>query len=179
MKNFLLLFYLLSVAAWSCKDDEPEISACGFSEVEVGQMANPPAHTHPCDYLFATKAGSDWKVHARTYYGNDTLGIAGDGHEQSFSFRIKFTGTGTYEIRDTGTQYFRSNASYYTTVGGDVIVGYYYLDGTGAVEVSEYSVSEKLIKGRFNVKLKKQLGETSAPDNIEFTSGEFSVHLPD
>jgi hypothetical protein len=178
MKNSIFLF-LLSVAVLSCKDDDPKTSDCSFSEKPVSQVANPSPPKYPCDYLYAKKAGSDWKVQSESFYADDTLTIAGFGHEQSLAFRFKFTGTGVYEIRDISTRLYHSNAGYYTTVGGDVIVSNYFLSGIGSTEVTEYNESEKWIKGNFQVTVKKQYGDASLPDQIEFTNGEFSVHLPD
>lgn len=184
MKRIILCAALLISVMLSCKDDDDaKAPDCGrnLTELYDTRIADPSPPKYPCDYLFAKKNGSDWNVYATTSYLNDsdTLVIYGMGSEKSLGMRLPFTGTGTYTIKSTAGPYYRnSDAYYYTTVGGDVITSYYTLNDTGTVEITEYNETQKLIKGRFHFTLKRQLGD-AVPEEMTFTKGEFSVHLPD
>lgn len=186
MKNLLLYLALFIVAMAGCKDDDANPTDCPFlftssSNALSNTIGNPESPKHPCDYLMTNKNGEQWTVHATSSFSSegDTLYIHGHGHEESLGFKFFFTGTGTYELEPKGNDsYFRDNAYYYTTVGGDVIMSYYGLAEKGTFKIVEYIESEKVIKGNFELSLKKYSAH-SGPDTLKFYHGTFSVHLPD
>ena len=106
---------------------------------------------------------------------NDTLLLLGSGNEQVIVFKIKFNGEGVYSL--SGAQ-----ASYYTSVGGDVITSLYTLDTSSSSQLTltEYNSEQNMLKGSFEVQL---LQQWSNPENnvnlLSFTNGQFKGTITD
>jgi hypothetical protein len=100
---------------------------------------------------------------------NDSLTLLGFGNDQAIYFKIKFKGEGVYNL--SGSQ-----ASYYTTVGGDVMTSLYILDpgSSSEITITDYDPEQKIVTGTFAVNL---LQEWSNPENdinsLTLTDGEF------
>lgn len=123
------------------------------------------------DFIVAKINAENWKGIPEVNLNsvNDTLTLLGIGNESVVVFKIKFSGKGLYNL--SGTQ-----ASYYTTVGGDVITSLYILedDLTSQIVVSDYSPEQNIIRGNFKISL---LQDWSNPENdinaLGFTAGKF------
>ncbi len=106
---------------------------------------------------------------------NDTLTILGAGDEQVVVIKIKNNGKGIYNL--SGAQ-----ASYYTTVGGDVITSLYTLNKStpSKITITEYNAEENVLKGNFEISLlKKWSNPESNLNSLEFTSGQFKGVIRD
>ncbi|MBJ7882878.1 DUF6252 family protein [Gelidibacter salicanalis] len=106
---------------------------------------------------------------------NDTLTLLGSGNEQVIVFKIKFNGVGTYNL--SGSQ-----ASYYTTIGGDVITSLYTLDEnfSSQITVTNYNLEENIVKGNFELLLlKKWSNPENNVNSLGFTNGQFRGIIAD
>ncbi len=123
------------------------------------------------DFISATINEEKWNGDPQITLNqeNDTLTILGSGSEQVIVFKIKFDGEGVYSLSD-------AQASYYTTIGGDVITSFYALDPSSSsqITVAEYKSEQNMVKGSFELSL---LQEWSNPENninlLSFTNGQF------
>ena len=127
-------------------------------------------------FIMADKGSDKWHAEPEILkIGNDSIAITGKESEARLSLHIKFTGKGTYALKD-------KQATYSLTVGQDVSVAEYALDNTAVnkVEVIDYDPKKGVIWGTFAVTLKKiYANPTEAyPDQIKFLNGQFSEALP-
>ena len=149
-KFFLIAIFFLSFGIISCNDDDnlddPNFISTHINE--VNWYGKPEININPL---------------------NDTLSVLGYGNNQVVFFKIKYVGEGIYNL--SGNQ-----ASYYTTVGGDVITSLYLLgeSNTSQITITDFD-SEQNIKRR-NFQLSHQHYWSNPENNIEslyFTNGKF------
>lgn len=104
---------------------------------------------------------------------DDTLRLLGHGNEQVINFKMKFNGVGNYILK--GNQ-----ATYYTTIGGDVITSFYKLESnsTASLNITRYDANQNILEGNFELLLKK---EWSNPENnidsLIFENGKFKGQI--
>jgi hypothetical protein len=127
--------------------------------------------------ITAKKDGVSWTASgtgARTGYKpmgtKDTLVIGASEGEQNLHIAIAQQGKGNYN----GAQI---KASYYVTVGYDVIVESYRLKDvpSNSVIITEYDESRHTLKGTFTLTLKS----TRDAKEVKFTNGKFNLELKD
>lgn len=135
----------------------------------------PPAQ----GFIRAMKNGSDWSGNpASSNIVGDMAAVFATNFsnslEETLTLQFKFTGTGTYSLKDTPSRY-------YNTIGGDAVTREYQLDDTfdNSITVTSYDAGTNLITGDFNVKLKQSY---PAPGNntdseLQFLNGTFKVVL--
>lgn len=153
MKKFdfvLTVLFLLSFGITSCNDDDilddPNFISSRINEV-------------------------DWNgtPEISINHVNDTLTVLGYGDGQVVFFKIKFVGKGIYNI--SGNQ-----ASYYTSVGGDIITSLYILgeSNNSQISVTDFDSEQNIIRGNFQLSLQQ---DWSNPENnvetLNFTNGKF------
>lgn len=148
-----LVALILAIVAFSCDDDNG---------------------TTPDDFMFAEKNSVAWEGRTEMVFdqhnNSDTLYIFGTGTEETLVMRIKFEGIGNYALE-------RSQGTYYTTLGGDVLTSEYQTEGgdyIGGVKITRYDRDERIVEGNFGVVLKQK---RSNPENgipsVVFTMGRF------
>ncbi|MGY5850962.1 DUF6252 family protein [Salegentibacter sp. F14] len=150
--NFIpFLFLLLTLGIFSCsKDDDTNEES---------------------DFISATINEENWNGDPEVYLERetDTLTILGSGDEQVVVFKIKFKEEGTYDLSD-------AQASYYTTIGGDVITSLYKLDpeSDSQLTITEYHPESKTIKGNFTLTMLQEYSNPETEINLlNFNNGEF------
>jgi hypothetical protein len=133
---------------------------------------------NPVDELFigANKKGTSWlvKYPGTNYTANkDTLIMNGVKGEEGISIKIPFHGVGTYQLKE-------GQALYYTTVGGDVITSQYQPDTTkiNTLTVTNFNIYTGMVKGDFELNLKKTLGAPALDNTLSFTNGKLWIELP-
>ena len=74
--------------------------------------------------------------------------------------KIKFQGLGQYPLR-------KNQASYYSTIGGDVLASDYRLapNSIGQLIISEFDIENKLVEGNFRLRLNKKWSYSE--DNVD------------
>jgi uncharacterized protein YdgA (DUF945 family) len=126
------------------------------------------------NFVRAKKNDSDWRGATEIHLNKnaDTLVFLGISHSpdsEVIVMKFKFSGVGKYTLSD-------SQASYYSTIGGDVTLSEYELRANekGKIEISNYHEKEKLIEGKFEMTLKKQrCNPDTCEEFIIFTEGYF------
>ncbi|MBK0381277.1 DUF6252 family protein [Mucilaginibacter segetis] len=160
MKNLkmtaLLAFSILIIT--SCTKESPVCCALPYSP-----------------YISADKNGDNWHaVAAGLSISNDSLAIRGAQTEEQLIMRIKFNGTGHYDLQN--------KATFFTTVGQDVVTSEYGTDATAvnSLDITEYNAADNIIVGTYNLSLKKDshYPNEAYPVSMKFVNGKFSVKLP-
>lgn len=123
------------------------------------------------DFVAAKLNGASWRGTPEINHNpaNDTLTFLGVGKEQVVVFKIRFDGTGEYNLT-------QRQAGYYTTVGGDVITSEYVLAGDkpSKVIITQYDSEENTLEGNFNISLVKEWSNPEgAAETLVFTDGKF------
>ncbi|HTD98659.1 MAG TPA: DUF6252 family protein [Mucilaginibacter sp.] len=133
---------------------------------------------NPADDLFigANKKGTNWLVkYPGTIYtpNKDTLLMHGTKGDEQITLKIPFHGVGTYQLK--GDQ-----AIYYTTAGGSAITSQYQPDTTktNTLTVTSFYVSTGIVKGNFELNLKKITGAPTLDNALSFTNGKLWIELP-
>lgn len=133
---------------------------------------------NPTNELFigATKKGSNWVVkYPGTNYiaDKDTLVIYGVKGEESIAIKIPFHGVGTYPLKV-------GQVAYYTTVGGDAISSWYQPDTAkiNTLTVTSFNAYTDIVKGDFELNLKKTQGAASLDTALSFTNGKLWIQIP-
>ena len=127
-----VLFLIISFAMTSCDNDD-----------SIGES----------EYITASINNKDWSGTPEIYFDttNDSLTLLGYGNDKMMSVKIKFNGVGTYNLEN-------SQATYYTTVGGDVITSNYTTNSNSNsyLNITEYDSEINILKGEFELSLIKE-----------------------
>lgn len=127
----------------------------------------------PDYYMLARKNSVSW-VAPKPYVNivKDSLIMIGHAGEETLGIRVKAV-AGVSHVQDI-------YATYYTTIGGDVMVSEYRLtpDETNTVNITTYSPEDHYIEGSFKLKFDKLRGPESAPDTITFSAGQVRGLIP-
>ena len=124
------------------------------------------------EFISASINEEGWQGGAPEVYldqETDTLTILGSGDEQVVVFKIKFKEVGTYDL--SGSQ-----ASYYTTVGGDVLTSLYKPapESDSQLIITDYNSESNIIEGTFSSIMHQ---EYNNPENdidlLNITNGKF------
>jgi hypothetical protein len=148
-KLTILILTLITIASLSCKKK----NCCVM----------PPANT-----IFALKNNTvEWRAPSEIHKpaaGVDTVVLAGHVGEETLRVILKKDATG----------FTLTNATYWTTIGQDVISSSYVLDKNQANTLTVTANTDQLIEGTFMLYFKPVSGtETSYPGTITFKSGIF------
>jgi len=158
MKTALFLFMALSI--FSCKNDkkaEPKLHAENYTSTLNDQAWNGLMEIQRND-----------QDDSLTF-----LAIVQPGNEEVLFMRIKFDGVGSYSLN-------KGQASYYSTVGRDVIVSRYALAPhvTGQLTITNYDAYHKQVEGTFDISLVKNYSNgDKKPDTLRFRNGLFKGKL--
>jgi hypothetical protein len=147
------------------------IAVCALLAASCSKEEAKPAES----YFKAEKNNAAWVSTADGQFDSDTLRLFGfntDG-EQHLYFAVKFNGAGKYPL-------INRQASFYTTVGLDVLTSGYKLDNTKAssITITRFDETNRTISGIFEVYLLKDDQYTNARTPLKFTKGNFRVKLP-
>ncbi|WP_184544488.1 DUF6252 family protein [Mucilaginibacter sp. FT3.2] len=127
-------------------------------------------------YIAAYKNNIQWMADpTSSAVRHDTIGIFGTNFstqlEETLTMQFKASAPGKYTLK--GTQ-----ASYYNTIGRDVIVSQYELDDTFAntVTITAFDKPNNQITGTFSLKFKHTY-PADKPASLQFLNGRFTVAL--
>lgn len=152
MKRFLILaLFGLTAISGTCRKDY----CCAFPETP---------------YITANLNNEKWYANpSEGYKHDDTTYVFAYGQgEQTLSF--KFTG-------DKGNLTFQ-NATYFVTVGRDVIISEYFLDkaASNSFRITDYKENNKIAEGSFNLKFNNARNAASTdPAAITLSEGKFRL----
>lgn len=96
-------------------------------------------------------------------------GVTGAPNESVVFMKVKFAGTGKYDL-------YNDQASYYTTLGGDAITSEYVLDkdARGELEINSYDPKNNRIEGKFKFTVKKRFSNRENDASLmDFKEGRF------
>ncbi len=127
-------------------------------------------------FIAADKLTKAWVAQpAVNYFTKDTLLIQGyhPTGEENLIFKLRFTGKGDYVLAP-------GQASFYTTLGQDVLASKYKLDttATNTITVNSFAVGTGVATGSFQLHFIKTYGADSFPQVLTFTNGKFWVVVP-
>ena len=127
-------------------------------------------------FITAEKNSAHWTADpTSSNLVGDTVAIFGTNFtttiEETLTLQFKAAAPGKYSLK--GKQ-----ASYYNTIGRDVIVSEYKLDETFAnsVEITAFNKDSSIIAGTFSIKLKHTY-PADKPANLQFLNGKFQIKL--
>lgn len=127
-------------------------------------------------YIAANKNNIQWMADpTSSTVRHDTIAIFGTNFspqlEETLTMQFKASAPGKYILK--GAQ-----ASYYNTIGRDVIVSEYELDETftNTVTITAFDKPNNQITGTFNLKFKHTY-PADKPASLQFLNGKFTVAL--
>lgn len=181
-----LVIYLLSAAGLilSCDDDrgqESHVQCCENKDGTKNFFVLPgQASPIPGDYWCVNRNGICWSAYSAASYleDSDTLLIYGSKGEEHLTIKFKFDGVGSYDLTGSGKYtFYGNNATYYVTVGQDVLINHYHPEGMGQLMITYYDKVENVIEGTFDLTMRSQPEYTDGPEVIDFTDGKFRIHI--
>jgi hypothetical protein len=164
MKAYLIIPLIAIVAL---------LAGCKKNTTDPTITVDPPFNT-----VQALKNNVKWSGSSKANFGAgtdaDSVYIQGSGMWDVLLMKFKFSGApGKYTLN-------ADQWNYYWTFGEVIIRAKYYLrtDVPSSVTVTAYDPATKVMEGTFDLHLYKLSGTvTTDPQNIDFTSGRFSVKL--
>jgi hypothetical protein len=148
MKAIYLIIPMLLLLTISCKEEkEPQF--------ETGMVT-------------ATLKSQSWEGYPEIHLdSDDSLTVLGIGNEEVITFKIKFTGKGTYLLPE-------KSATYYTTIGKDVMTSNYKSsqNSSSTVTITAYDEAKKRIEGSFEISL-VQTYPIDEDETLTFSNGLF------
>jgi len=153
MKKITLTIFAISLLL-SCHDDKET----PLSDNVASATLNNGGWNAVLNVYFDPNSADSLRFQAVTNRPNDEV----------MNLIIKFQGIGSYELTS-------QSASYYTTVGGDVISSVYVLDNSAPLhfEITEYTADTKTIEGDFRMVFKKKRGMPTDSAALNFHNGRF------
>ncbi|MVN92591.1 hypothetical protein [Mucilaginibacter aquatilis] len=152
-KLALVVFAVLSVIIGSCRKDSKPIEKQDF-------------------YFTANKNNESWVAQFVAFGENGAKNyvLVGNKLEEHFRINITTNSLNQYVVIAPKTEFI-------ITVGQDAVVARYILDedATNKVNVTSYDTTKVIMKGNFNIYLKKVTGDNNYPATINFSSGNFKL----
>jgi hypothetical protein len=153
MKKIAFITFAFSLLI-ACRDDKQT----PLSDNAISADLNGIGWSAVMSVSFDLNSSDSLRFQAVTNHPNDEV----------MNLIIKFQGVGSYEL--TG-----QSASYYTTVGGDVLSSEYVLDTSvpSHFEITEYAADTKTVEGNFKLVFKKKRGQSADSEILNFKNGKF------